>query len=650
MSESTAVSVRDRLSIGAPVDLRPSPGFETPAVHVDEWRSDRNLDASTLIELVTLPTTHAEWTHRPLWLAGARIVGHLDLEGAGLTRALRLDDCLFEQPVILRDAVASTIELSGCHVPGLDAQNLRTRGDVRLDRGFTGSGQVVLAGAHIGGQLTCGGSSFAARDGPAILADLLKVDGGMFCNKGFTATGAVRIIGAQFGGQFNCRGGSFTNPGATALEADNLSVAGNMLCTNGFTANGGVRLAGAHIGGLLSCGGGTFTNPSGHAIDASNLTVEGSMFCNNGFAAYGAVSLYGAEIGSQLNCDGGTFTNRGGAALNAANLRVHGDVRCGERFASEGEVNLMHAHIAGRLDCTAGTFNNPDATALEAQLLRVDGDLFLRLGFTASGTISLVGAKIGGQVVCVGGSFEAAPPAFALDLERAEVSQTIYFRPTGLAGQINLGFAGAGGWYDSRATWPDKIRLRGFRYDTIEAEPSVSIGQRLQWLRRDVDGFSPQAYEQLASVLRREGNEHDARAVLISARWRRRLSVNSWYDRVLWPLRFAWSLLVRVTLGYGYRPWRILIPIGLLFAFGWWWFDRAEQEGDIVRARGVDPDVAFSAGRYTADLLIPGASLGERDDFVPLGDIAWWSTLYTVAGWALVALFIAGLAGVFKRR
>ena len=648
-SEPRHVSVPERLSDGAPVDLRPSPGFETPAVHVDDWRPDREIDASILVELVTLPTSHPEWTHHPLWLAGARIVGPFDLEGATLTRSLRLEDCLFEQHVVLRDVAADTIELPGCHVPGLDAQNLEARGDLRLDRGFTANGQVVLAGAHIGGQLNCGGSFFAERDGPAILADLLVVDGNLLCNKGFTATGAVRFVGARVGGQFNCRGGTFTNPGGHALEADNLTVQGNLLFTSGFTANGAVRLPSAYVGGLLSCGGGTFNNPSGYALDAPNLTVSGSMFCNNGLAAYGAVSLRGAVIGGQLTCDGGTFTNRGGVALNAANLRVASDLLCGHGFSSEGEVNLMYAHVGGRLDCTAGTFNQPGATAFEGTLLRVDGDVQLRSGFSASGLVDLASARIGGELDADGGSFDAAEPDLALVLERAEIAQTVYVRPHRLSGQVDLSYAKVGAWRDSQYTWPDRIRLHGFSYDAIDAEPSVKVGQRLEWLRRDVQGFSPQPYQQLAAALDRQGNEHDARTVMINAQWRRRLAVNGWSDRILWPVRFVWSLLLRVTIGYGYKPWRILLPIAALYAFGWWWFDRAQERGHIVAAPGAGRHVDFHAGLYTADVFIPGASLGVRDDFVALAHIDWWTSAYTVAGWLLLGLFIAGVTGVFKR-
>jgi hypothetical protein len=73
------------------------------------------------------------------------------------------------------------------------------------------------------------------------------------------------------------------------------------------------------------------------------------------------------------------------------------------------------------------------------------------------------------------------------------------------------------------------------------------------------------------------------------------------------------------------------------------------RNGEVVRAKDLNPHVHFNGARYTADLLIPGASLGERAHFLATGQAAWWAAGYTLAGWALAAMLIAGLTGVFKR-
>ncbi len=92
------------------------------------------------------------------------------------------------------------------------------------------------------------------------------------------------------------------------------------------------------------------------------------------------------------------------------------------------------------------------------------------------------------------------------------------------------------------------------------------------------------------------------------------------------------------------------MPIVSLFVLGSWGFTRAERHGSIVPASDVDPEVRFNGARYAADLLIPGAGLNERNHFIALGHTAWWTTTFTLAGWALAAMLIAGLTGVFRRQ
>ncbi len=220
---------------------------------------------------------------------------------------------------------------------------------------------------------------------------------------------------------------------------------------------------------------------------------------------------------------------------------------------------------------------------------------------------------------------------------------------------LNLSFAKIGSWRDAETTWPDKgkLRLNGLSYSFIEAQPPVSARRRLQWLQHNAEGYLPQPYDQLASAYTAQGDDSAARTVQISAQWRRRAALaaaKGWRQRALWPFRMFWSVILWATIGYGYRPWQIVAPIGVLYGFGCWWFNHAVGHGEMVRMKGLDPHVQFNGARYTADLLVPGASLGERVHFIAVGQAAWWATGYTLAGWALAAMLIAGLTGVFKRQ
>ena len=217
-------------------------------------------------------------------------------------------------------------------------------------------------------------------------------------------------------------------------------------------------------------------------------------------------------------------------------------------------------------------------------------------------------------------------------------------RPASLEGGLNLSHARVGAWYDERKTWPvqGRIRLEGFVYETIDA-PDATITDRLrQWL--PAGGYSPQSYEQLAVVYRREGNEHAARTVAIGKQRARRANVRGW---ARWPLR-AWSSLLRWTIGYGYRPALALIPLAVLLIGRSVIFAIAYPDQLRPAKAGLEQP-GFNSVRYTLDLLLPVANLKQRDSFIAAGWAAWTSFGFILVGWLLAAIVVAGLAGVFKR-
>ncbi|TCC21661.1 hypothetical protein [Kribbella sindirgiensis] len=656
-----------------------------------------------LVDVLLVRADVAGWTHRPLWLAGARITGSLDLAAARLIRPLQLEDCSIEQLVNLTDVEAMTIGLTGCHVPRIEASGLTVRGDLVLSAGFTATDGVDLHGGTVGGKLNCDGGNFSKPQGISLNCGSVVVKESMWTEKA-TFVGEMYLLDAHINGQLVCNGATFTNWGGDALTADGLVVEGAMFCAKGFAARGAVRLPIAHIGGGLYCSGGTFTNPQGRAIYAADLTVDGPMSCRDGFEAVGAVVLTGAHIGGGLKLHKAKLKNPGGTALDAAGLVVEGSMFCRDGFEAVGTVELTGARIGGNLNfcastlvnsgsvgpnpqarsdgsappgalqlvgatiggdlnCTGATLSDIQHGALNARRVVIRGDMICAGAFAATGEVNLVHARVSGDLDCSGASFTNACGT-ALDLVQAEIGKDVVMRPTQLVGDLDLRFARTGGWYDSATTWPSAkaLHLHGFTYRAIDAIPQIDVKDRLDWIARDAEGFMPQPYAQLATVYRGEGNEGKARQVQIRGQWRRRLArsdksngsgrrwVSSlWSDWVVRPLRVVWSALLWITVGYGYRPWLILGPIGALYFFGWWWFDRAFGDRKLVQVKDLDTGVTFSGARYTADLLIPGASLGERARFAALPEIAWWTTGYTLAGWALAAMLIAGLTGVFRR-
>src|SRR5207244_2960629 len=158
---------------------------------------------------------------------------------------------------------------------------------------------------------------------------------------------------------------------------------------------------------------------------------------------------------------------------------------------ASGEVRLAGAHISGELACTGGQFSNPGGIALSADWLSVDGGVFCRKGFAASGEVRLAAAHISGPLHRTGGQL-SNPDGLALDLERATVSGPLFMRPAVLQGRLDLTAATTSTYLDTRASWPQTLRLDRFVYDAIEG---ASPKERLEWLRRNERGYSPQIYD-----------------------------------------------------------------------------------------------------------------------------------------------------------
>jgi len=572
---------------GTLVDLRVGDSKLDSPEKWAEWGTERTVRAEVVADLLIGDGEAASVAIRGVRLRGARIVGDLNLEAATLRCPLALLDCSFASAITLDEATAVSVRLSGSHVPTVRARQLRTRGDLRLDEGFSVSGGVELAAAHIGGVLACTGGQFSNPIGSALIADGLTVDQDMVCSEGFSAIGEVRLIGAHIGGVLVCTGGQFSNSGGPALNADGLTVDGDMFCRPGFSAIGEVRLPGAHIGGQLACTGGQFSNPSGSALTAGRLTVDGSMFCNKGFSAI-------------------------------------------------GEVRLIGAHIGGVLDCTEGQFSNPSGSALTAGRLTVDGGMFCRTGFSATGEVHLPGARIGGVLDCTEGQF-SNPSGSALDLERVTVSGPLRMESAVLQGILDLTAATTSSYHDNPASWPQRLRLDRFVYDTIEG---ALAKERLEWLLRNESGYSPQIYEQLAAVYRRTGRDEDARRVLI-AKQRRRSAEGNLSGKV-------WGLLLYWTVGYGYRTWLAVLWLAGLLALGTVLFEYVYR-GDLTLANKPDVPPPFQPFLYTLDLLLPVASLHVRDSWIAHGAAQWWSVFFIVMGWILATAVVLSLTGLLKR-
>ncbi|MFI0452678.1 hypothetical protein [Actinomadura sp. 6N118] len=599
LEEADLTPVERRLcaaaAAGRLLDLRTRrPGQDDPA-HGHGWGADRQIRAQLVYQLLTGHGPLDQQVGRPLAVRvrGVGVVGRLNLGGLTLRYPLELYDCFIGGRVNLAKTDGIQISLRGSHLrQRFSGRDLKMKLSLNLSGGFCCLAQVDLRFGHLGGGLDATGARFTNPRGEALTADGLTVETHMSMEAA-QVVGETRLSGARIAGQLNCDAASFANPDGTALAADGLVVDSHMWMV-AVQASGEVELSGAHIGGQLICRAASFTNPDGIALRADGLTVDADM------------SLGQAQV--------------------------------------TGEARLPGARI-GALDCRDATFSHPEDMALFAAGLTVDANM-LQMNTQVTGRIGLHSAHIGGVLGLNAARLVDIERSLVLDLEHAVIDRAMFLTPVALVGGIDLSHARVGRWCDHRATWPEFVRLNGFIYEHISA-PNVTARQRLEWLRRQDGGYLPQPYEQLAEVYRRAGDESASRIVAIAKQRARRAQAARWWAR--WPSQ-VWSWVLRVTIGYGYRPALVLPYLAVLFAAGWMVFAHAHP--DHVRPARTAADTvqpSFSAARYTLDLLLPVANLRQREAFVADGYAAWCAFGLSLAGWLLAAVVVAGLTGVFKR-
>ncbi|WP_281708203.1 hypothetical protein, partial [Phaeobacter italicus] len=192
--------------------------------------------------------------------------------------------------------------------------------------------------------------------------------------------------------------------------------------------------------------------------------------------------------------------------------------------------------VGGQLDFEGAEFQNKDKRALNLQNAEVGQSLFLRSA-KFIGEADLKSLKTGGQLSCTGAEFQNESK-WALNLQSADIGQGFIFRDqTTVQGLVDLAAASCGELVDDLDCWPDPAQghknliLDGFTYRRIIGPTDART--RLKWLARGDHWngeFLPQPYKQLAKVLDDMGHEADAKMVRISLA--QKLARNSRNERI----------------------------------------------------------------------------------------------------------------------
>lgn len=560
---------------------------------------DREVRADVVRDLLTSPRDA-----RGLRLRGATVRGSLDLDGLRGSSRLRLRDCVLDK-VLLRGAQLGMIQLSGCTVNGLLADDLVVEGSVLLRRGFTSAALVSLGGARIGGKLDLTGARLSSG-GPTLVADRVVVGSDLLLDDavitGRAASGALQLGGSRVGGRLSARRLRVTNTAGPALAAPNLQVTDTVDLSRGSVLTGAgnqgaVRLVGARIGSL-SLGQAVLRNDTGWALAAHYLDVSGTVYLDR-VRATGGLRLSGGRIGGQLTLelstvDGGSEPALAGTRLQVAQAVVLDDATlsaAGDRPA----VDLRSARIAGDLELRRTRLSHPTGTAFRLNTATVEGRVILADAVVEHG---------------------------ALDFRDSTV----------------------GTFYDDPAGVPGGVELDGLTYRGLPGHPDVTARQRLAWLAR-MPAYAAQPYRQLAAAYQAAGHEDDARRVLVAQQERLGQGLTGWTR-----LRHR---LFGFTLQYGYQPLRavgvvlgvLAVAVGLfLLAPGGTKVEAGGRCAAVDRV-GLAIDAAIPLASTGADercQLATGTGSGQF-----LAAAGW---VLTLGGWASATLVVAGYTGLVRRR
>ncbi len=447
--------------------------------------------------------------------------------------------------------------------------------------------------------------------------------------KGSTCSQGINICGANISGDFNCSEGNFINKGKRAFWAKHIQVSGDLFLIDSYV-NGEANLSGAKIEGNIDCSRGVFINPAPaksssqneiYALDIRLAKVDGKV-CFNSFRVAGHVYALEMKIDGDLDCTGGSIVNETGNyhAISIDRSSIGGDVLLCQGFSATGQVRLIGTTIAGDLDCSGGEFNHSsgkDYNALYAPRAKVEGCVYLcesmeelennRRDFVTNGFINLELTNIKDSIY-IGKYYGNKTSIFndgGIVLNGAKITNSLVWKSVLLTKTTRLllfdttvgRLVTSGG----EKSWPN-LYLDGFFYNRIEHQDlENNYKTHLKWLKRQ-SIFNLQIYEQLATVLHRNGQDADAIEISIAKeKIRRKPKGSYWWLNPSKLAPWLWSLILNITIGYGYKTYRVLLFSIILILLGGFIFDIGYTHKIVVPTDGTDRTDYFNGKRLPSD-------------------------------------------------
>jgi hypothetical protein len=591
----------------------------------------------------------------------------------------------------------------------IQADRIHVGGAVRLIHQFRARGEVRLLGARIDGPLDLEGSQFESASGEAIdLVDAI-IEGSVFliedpAGQRPTVHGRIHMGSARIGGRLLVRNATLEAPesvpkdsgyarsrsSGASVSAPRLSVGSEVTLTGCCDVTGTIDLSMGDMSSVSIGADCILRSPGRTALDLTNTEIRALLRLDENAAVEGTIRLAGAVIHGTLALHGEMSQPEHLSLVGGSAMTVDGDVYLDGLRTDGGRVNFGGATL-GSLSADGAQLHNPSGYSVSLEQAKVKGSVRLVGGFTSTGLAVLNRSTIEGRLQFTGGSFTCPAPApynqngHAVEAISATVRGGIDLGWTTASPSVDFTDTTTTFLADDPATWPPRFTIAGMTYERFE-KPQGTTSKRIwdqaarcAWLSHQTE-FESGPYEQAARVFRQHGYTSEAEQILMAQRKHARQVGRS---SASWPRRAVDAIYA--TIGYGYRPTRVLWALAVLLLLVVASLELPASQatlratngnGDVYGTSGllttsVGPAASGSAARsssqrpdscgggevrcfspvlYAIDTVVPLISLDQRstwypDPHVPGGELMlWWLNLATLLGWLLSSIFVLSLA------
>ncbi len=645
---------------------------------------------------------------------GLQVRRDLDLSGSWISGAHRTSATTTRRSAIwlCESEIGGRLQCIDTSVDGqgdraIHADRIQVRGAVRLIHGFRARGAVRLAGARIGGSVNLTGAQIVSSgSGPALDLRNTVIEANVFlitdsAGRRPEIRGRFDIGSSRVASRFLIRdaildanpedplGSIYTRrtAGGEALSAARLSVGAEVMLEGHCEVTGKVDLSMSDISSISIGDNCRLRAPGRTAVDLTNAEIRALFRLDENATVEGTIRLAGSHIHGTLALHGQMSKPEHLSLVGGSVMTVDGEVYLNGLRANGGRVNFRGATL-GTLNADGAQLHNPGGYTVSLSQATVKGSVRLVDGFTSTGLVVLNRSTIEGRAVFSDGSFTcpAAAPhnqhGHAIEAVSATVRGGIDLGWKTVSPSVDFTDATTTFLADDPATWPQRFTIAGLTYDRFETpqgatpKPLWDQAARCAWLSRQTH-FDSGPYEQAARVFRQYGYTSQAEQILMA---QQKAARNVSRSAAAWPRRVL--DMAYAIIGYGYRPWRVLLLLAVLLALVAISLEipasqatlranngngavytisdplkasavpRAARSSGLPRASSCgDGQVrCFSPVLYAVDTVVPLISLDQRATWYPDTDVRdgelvlWWLNLATLLGWLLSSIFVVSLA------